>query len=192
MSEQDSKADLILLLHHNYVNERLKLPDSEAEIRVTEISRSIFDESKHLAEECKALERQLGEVVAERDAADDLLQSMELSYSALREECTTLRQSLQRAEARRKAEVTANMVGGIQVEDGDKYAGADNLAIVLASYFERHMDRPEPDPEGENGWGEWAEAKARKAMQIIADEINKAREPLTHRPRAQGLLLRRH
>jgi regulator of replication initiation timing len=135
--------------------------------------------NRRLARKVKALERQLGEVVAERDAADDLLQSMELSYSALREECTTLRQSLQRAEARRKAEVTANMVGGIQVEDGNKYAGADNLAIVLASYFERHMDRPEPDPEGENGWGEWAEAKARKAMQIIADEINKAREPLT-------------
>jgi hypothetical protein len=127
----------------------------------------------------EALERQLEEVRGERDAADDLLQSLELTYRALREEHDTLRQSLQRAEARRKAEVTANMVGGIQVEDGDKYTGADNLAIVLASYFERHMDRPEPDPEGENGWGEWAEAKARKAMQIIADEINKAREPLT-------------
>jgi hypothetical protein len=42
----------------------------------------------------EALERQLEEVRGERDAADDLLQSLELTYRALREEHDTLRQSL--------------------------------------------------------------------------------------------------
>jgi hypothetical protein len=59
MSEQETASDFILLLHHQYVIARLRLPNSEAEIEVDRIQREIFAQSKKLAEEYNTLRSQL-------------------------------------------------------------------------------------------------------------------------------------
>lgn len=62
-----------------------------------------------------------------------------------------------------------NRIGSIYVEDGG--ARGDNLAIVLASYFSRHMDRPEDDEDHPDfGWGKWVIEKLNRALELIAAE----------------------
>ena len=65
---------------------------------------------------------------------------------------------------------TISKISNFDVEEG---VLVDNLAIVLVTYFERHLDRPDNDPETEHGWGEWAEQKANEAVELIADQIAK-------------------
>jgi hypothetical protein len=48
----------------------------------------------------------------------------------------------------------------------------DNLTIVLITYFEDHLLRPDDDPiDDETGWGVWAQEKAEKALDIITKEL---------------------
>lgn len=57
-----------------------------------------------------------------------------------------------------------NRIGSMDV------AGGDNLAIVLASYFDRHMDRPDDDEtDTELGWGVWVLKQANKVLDELAD-----------------------
>lgn len=62
----------------------------------------------------------------------------------------------------------ANRLGHADVEEGD----SDTLAIALASYFERHKDRPANDPDDdETGWSEWVMKKTYTALERVADQI---------------------
>ena len=62
-----------------------------------------------------------------------------------------------------------NIVGNVAVEESHD---TDNLAIVLASYFSGHINRPSDDPDdAELGWGEWVLEKTNAALDLIADEI---------------------
>ena len=65
---------------------------------------------------------------------------------------------------------TLNRLGGVYLEGN---SDSDNLAVALASYFSHHMDRPDPDPDTEDGWGEWVLAKTNEALRRIAEEIQK-------------------
>ena len=61
-----------------------------------------------------------------------------------------------------------NKIGCLHVEDAPI---SDNLAIVLCSYFEKHLDRPADDPESEHGWGEWVEKKTNEALDMIGKQL---------------------
>lgn len=62
-----------------------------------------------------------------------------------------------------------NYIGNIFVEDDPL---TDNLAIVLVSYFEQHINRPENDPiDDQVGWGQWAVEKANEALDMIVQAI---------------------
>jgi hypothetical protein len=63
-------------------------------------------------------------------------------------------------------------IAGFNVEDGTL---GDNLAIVLVSYFEGHRDKPEDDPVGEHGWGEWASEKCDEALALLAKQIEEVK-----------------
>lgn len=58
-----------------------------------------------------------------------------------------------------------NLIGCFMVEND---MNADNLAVVLCTYFEGHVDRPKPDPRTENGWGAWAEREANRVLDELA------------------------
>lgn len=58
-----------------------------------------------------------------------------------------------------------NQIGCFMVEND---MNADNLAVVLCTYFEGHLDRPKPDPHTENGWGAWAEQQANRVLDDLA------------------------
>lgn len=65
-----------------------------------------------------------------------------------------------------------NFVGSIHVEKGEASVMSDNLAIVLCSYFEGHVDRPEYDEiDPDKGWSKWALQKTDEALDIIAAEL---------------------
>jgi hypothetical protein len=69
-------------------------------------------------------------------------------------------------------QLAINRLGGIPVEDCPR---SDNLAIVLATYFSEHMDRPENDPENTDlGWGEWVLKKTDEALALIHAAVEKA------------------
>lgn len=51
---------------------------------------------------------------------------------------------------------------------------SDNLAIVICTYFERHLERPEDDPESDYGWGEWTLRKTDEALDRIVAAIEDA------------------
>ena len=60
-----------------------------------------------------------------------------------------------------------NRVGCINVEDCE--GAGDNLAIVLATYFSDHRERPADDKnDPETGWGEWVIEKTNRALYRIA------------------------
>lgn len=67
-------------------------------------------------------------------------------------------------------QTSLNRIGGVDLED---CPGSDNLAIALATYFSGHIDRPDPDPDTEDGWGEWVLAKTNEALRRIAEEVEK-------------------
>lgn len=49
----------------------------------------------------------------------------------------------------------------------------DNLAIALATYFERHEDRPHDDPPSpqNESWGKWVIEKTEDMLERIAAEV---------------------
>lgn len=55
---------------------------------------------------------------------------------------------------------------------------ADNIAIVLCTYFENHMNRPENDPKDDDkGWSKWVISKYEKAMKLIVKDITEVVSP---------------
>lgn len=51
-------------------------------------------------------------------------------------------------------------------------AGWDNVATALATYFSDHLDRPEGDEEGEDGWGVWVIEQTNITLDAIAAKCN--------------------
>jgi hypothetical protein len=72
------------------------------------------------------------------------------------------------------AEAERNRIGNILVENDPS---ADNLAIVLASYFEKHLDRPDNDKDGDLGCSKWTLAKTNEALGLIAAAVAKFENP---------------
>lgn len=76
-----------------------------------------------------------------------------------------------------------NIIGNVDMPGGDIAHGWDNLAIALCSYYSRHMDRPDPDPDTEHGWGAWVEQKCNEALDAIAAKVaRRSPEPRTPAP----------
>lgn len=66
------------------------------------------------------------------------------------------------------AEEWANEIGGMCVED---IFDSDNLTIVLASYFERHIDHPEDDDiDNDLGWSDWVIKKTNEALKLLGEQ----------------------
>lgn len=64
-----------------------------------------------------------------------------------------------------------DILNSVEVEPG---VFSDNLAIVLASYFEEHLDRPKDDPtDTDVGWGVWTVEKVNESVEYISEQILK-------------------
>ena len=63
----------------------------------------------------------------------------------------------------------SNFLASLSLVDGSQRP--DELAIALASYFEKHEDRPENDPDTEHGWGEWSTARTEETLEQIAEKF---------------------
>jgi len=51
-------------------------------------------------------------------------------------------------------------------------SSADCVGIALASYFEDHMDLPDTDEIGEDGWSVWAMGQTNHTLDAIVDAIH--------------------
>lgn len=79
-----------------------------------------------------------------------------------------------------------NLLGGIDLETDRQ---CDNLAVALASYFSRHMYRPNDDEDDpELGWGKWVMTKTEEALDLIvkgfAEPLHKEIEELRNENKA--------
>lgn len=74
-----------------------------------------------------------------------------------------------------KSLIEEKSIGGIDAI-ADDYN--DNLAIVLCSYFEGHLSRPDDDESTERTWGEWTERMCNdlifRATSFIANSLSVA------------------
>ena len=62
-----------------------------------------------------------------------------------------------------------DLIGMIEVEDDPT---SDNLAVVLCTYFEQHMARPDDDEvDGDLGWSPWTRDEADEALRRIGKAI---------------------
>ena len=68
-----------------------------------------------------------------------------------------------------RLERNIEQIGGIDVEAG---RDSDNLAIVLCTYFEAHIESPINDEKTEHGWGVWASMKADAALLLLRAALN--------------------
>ena len=61
-------------------------------------------------------------------------------------------------------------IGGVPAMEG---AYTDNLAIIIVSYFDEHLARPDDDEEDEEraGWGVWSLEKTDQLLDRITDEV---------------------
>lgn len=72
--------------------------------------------------------------------------------------------------AKLEENLNRNGLGCIKVETA---VIADNLSLVLASYFSLHDDRPEDDEENEDNYyhGDWVMGKVDEALDLIAEQL---------------------
>ncbi len=59
--------------------------------------------------------------------------------------------------------------GGPDIEDCFR----ENLSIALCCYFDSHHCRPEDDPIGDHGWGEWVALQCDETLKNIAIAIER-------------------
>jgi hypothetical protein len=63
-----------------------------------------------------------------------------------------------------------NKIGSLPTRPSDE--GGDNIAIALALYFDRHVDRPEDDlVDTELGWGTWVMEQTNAALDSIVETL---------------------
>jgi hypothetical protein len=79
-----------------------------------------------------------------------------------------------------------NMAGSITAIDGDPCT-EDNLAIILASYFESSQDCPEDDIDHEIGWSKWAVEKTHCVIDRVVKTIRAEAEAEALREAADRL-----
>jgi hypothetical protein len=95
----------------------------------------------------------------------------ERTYVNGKQDCTCNAGPLQPLSSNQRVDQRLrSKIGGFLLEP-DTNDGGDTLAIALCSYFERHMNRPRPDPDTENGWGQWAEEKTNAALDALTKAL---------------------
>jgi hypothetical protein len=65
---------------------------------------------------------------------------------------------------------------GFHADLGD--VEVENLAIIIASYFSRHYQRPEDDEENEDNyhWGTWVLNQTNRYEQQLLEELCRSRK----------------